>query len=168
LECAECCVHAQVMYVMHQERCKADEKNGRLSFEWKIGTRLGEEDVEGMERARVHGVEYAARDAVAYEARCLLEPAEEAAGVLRAERNAAYHAATVEKMSRERAAQVAERIYAGELVEAKFWPKAKGVWAAVDGQTKARHFWEMGIGCEASGGKLWVEKEQVCLLDNLS
>jgi hypothetical protein len=62
-----------VKLVMHEERCKADEANGRGSFTWTAGTRLGGDDVEGKQRAVEEGLKYAARDAGAYEQRCLLE-----------------------------------------------------------------------------------------------
>ncbi len=105
---------------MHLERCKADEAKGRGSVEWTIGTRLAVDDVEGRERVRVHGLECAARDATAYEARCLLEPAEEAERAAQAERNAAYHETRLEEMRMESEAEVPKRIERGELVEAKF------------------------------------------------
>ena len=132
------------------ERCKADEAQGRVSGTWTIGRRLAESDVEGRERARVHGVECAAMDAAAYEARCVL------AKEVEKER-----AAKAEELRLERVAEVPKRIERGELVEAKFWQPAKGVWAAVDEKTEARHFWTWSVACEAWGGKLWVDKGQV-------
>ncbi len=54
---------------MHQERCNADEANGRGSETWTIGTRLVVDDVEGKERAVEHGLKYVRRDAGAYETR---------------------------------------------------------------------------------------------------
>jgi hypothetical protein len=150
-----------VKYVSYLERCKADEAAGRLFVEWTIGTRLAVDDVEGRERARVHGVECAARDAKAYEARCLLEPAEEAERAASKERNAAWMEKRVTEMRLESEAAVPGRIERGELVEAKFWMKGTGVWAAVDEKTEAKDFWVRNIGCEAWGGKLWVDKRQV-------
>ncbi len=146
---------------MHKERCKADEAKGRLSETWTIGTRLTPSDVEGRACAKVHGLECAARGATAYEARCLLMPAEEAERVVKTARMAEFHAEKVEEMRMERVAEVPKRIERGELVEAKFWPVAKGRWAVVDAQTEARQFWERNVGCEAWGGKLWVDKKQV-------
>ena len=107
-----CCIELmcgcgwQVKYVMYLERCKADEAQGRGSVEWRIGTRLAVDDVEGRERARVHGVECAARDAEKYEARCLLEPAEEAERAGQAERNAVYQEKRVAEMRLESEAAV--------------------------------------------------------------
>ena len=149
------------MYVMHLERCKADEAQGRVSGTWTIGTRLAESDVEGRERARVHGLECAAMDAAAYEERCLLAPEVEKERVAKAARDAAVRAAKAEEIRLERVAEVPKKIERGELVEAKFWQTGKGVWMAVDAQTEARHFWERNIACEAWGGKLWVDKGQV-------
>ena len=76
---------------MHKERCKADEAKGRLSETWTIGTRLAPSDVEGRARAKVHGLEGAARDAESYEARCLLMPDEEAERVVKAARKGRWH-----------------------------------------------------------------------------
>ena len=115
------------MYVMHEERCKADEAKGRVSETWTMGTRLAESDVEGRERARVHGLEYVVMDAAAYEARCVLEPEKEKERLRKAARDAAVHAAKVEEMRMESVAEVPKRIERGELVEAKFWQPAKGV-----------------------------------------
>ena len=143
----------QVKYVSYLERCKADEAQGRGSVEWRIGTRLAVDDVEGRERARVHGVECAAKDAEKYEARCLLEPAEEAERAAQAERNAVYQEKRVAEMRLESEAAVPGRIERGELVEAKFWMKGTGVWAAVDEKTEAKDFWVRNIGCEAWGGE---------------
>ncbi len=73
LECCGDVLYAQVKLVMHEERCKADEANGRGSFTWTAWTRLAVDDVEGKQRSVEEGLKYAARDAGAYEQRCLLE-----------------------------------------------------------------------------------------------
>ena len=67
-----CC--GQVLWVMYEARCDADEKHGREYFQRKMGTQL--EEGEAKERAVEEGLKYAKRDAAAYEKRVALEPAE--------------------------------------------------------------------------------------------
>ncbi len=78
---------------MHEERCKADEAQGRECFERTMGTWL--EEGEARERAVEEGLKYAARDAGAYEKRCALEPVEEAERSAKTEK----WAATAERVS---------------------------------------------------------------------
>lgn len=160
-----CVICAQVMLVMHEERCKADAEKGRESKTWDAGTRLAEADVVGKEKALYAGLMYARQDAAAYEARCLLEPeqekAREAERLRREAKKEAFHAEARKAEAAKGAALTAARIGLGDLVEAKFWQVAKGVWAAVDEKTEARHFWQWSVACEPWGGKLWVDKTRV-------
>ena len=159
LRCA--CVCAQVKLVMHEERCKADVKKGREYLTCQVGTRLAEADVQGKGRAVVAGLYHARQDAAGYEARCLLEPEQEKAREAERLKREAKKEALHEWEAVKRAALTEARIEGGALVEAKFWQPAKGVWAAVDAKTEARHFWERGVACEPWGGKLWVDKTRV-------
>jgi hypothetical protein len=151
----------QVKFVMHQERCKADEAKGRASETWQSVNRLPLEDVDGNARAVEHGLKYAAKDAAAYEARCLLKPAEEEARAAKAARTAVFHAEARKVLAAEEAAELAQRIESGELVQAKFYQTVPHVWAAVDENTEASHFWEKNVACQSWGGKLWVDKKHV-------
>lgn len=157
LQCCECVICAQIRYVMHQERCKADQANGRASEIFTMGTRLAEHDVDSRERALQDGLKYAQRDAAAYEARCLLEPEKEKERKAAAAKSAAH--AEAQKLIAAEA--VHKRIESGDLVEAKFYKPELNSWAPVDENTQPWHFWNWSVACESWGGKLWVEKKQV-------
>ena len=135
-----------VKWVMYQERCKADEAQGRGCCTWTIGTRL--EEGESKDRSVEDGLMYAKRDAVANEARCLLDPAE---NEMRATATAKRVVIEEERWKVEEAARVTGipvRIEKGELVVVKYFQPVRGVWMTVDEKTEARHFRERNVGCE--------------------
>ena len=148
-----------VKWVMYQERCKADEAQGRGCCTWTIGTRM--EEGESKERSVEDGLMYAKRDAAANDARCLLDPAENEVSPTATAKRAVIEEERWKVEEAARVAGIPVRIERGELVVAKYFQPVWGVWMTVDEKTEARHFRERNVGCEEYGGRMWVEKKQV-------
>lgn len=158
-------VRAQVLWVMYEARCDADEKHGRGCFPRKMGTQL--EEGEEKERAVEEGLKYAKRDAAAYEKRCALEPAEAVERAAKTARRAEGAARVVAREAERwrveeaaRAAAVPGRIARGELVVVRYVEVSGGVSPVVrdvDVGSDAKVIREMGMGCVEHEGALYVE-----------